>query len=55
MSTRPVAIAGYESMVLQVRAGLGERRLVAAADGNRAAAVGLATYRRVRGSSSRSA
>lgn len=30
MSTRPVAIAGYESMVLQVRAGLGERRLVAA-------------------------
>ncbi|MFI9010636.1 hypothetical protein ACIGNX_25710 [Actinosynnema sp. NPDC053489] len=30
MSTRPVAIAGYESMVVQVRAGLGERRLVAA-------------------------
>ncbi|MEU4742083.1 hypothetical protein AB0G02_16700 [Actinosynnema sp. NPDC023658] len=30
MSTRPVTIAGYESMTLQVRAGLGERRLVAA-------------------------
>lgn len=30
MSTRPVPIAGYECMTLQVRAGLGERRLVAA-------------------------
>ena len=30
MSTRPVATAGYESMTIQVRAGLGERRLVAA-------------------------
>ena len=30
MSTRPVATAGYESMAIQVRAGLGERRLVAA-------------------------
>ena len=30
MSTRPVAIAGYESMTIQVRGGLGERRLVAA-------------------------
>ena len=30
MSTRPVAIAGYESMTIQVRAGVGERRLVAA-------------------------
>ncbi|QQQ74542.1 hypothetical protein IOD16_25730 [Saccharothrix sp. 6-C] len=30
MSTRPVATAGYESMTVQVRAGVGERRLVAA-------------------------
>ncbi|MEU4767087.1 hypothetical protein AB0H12_27910 [Actinosynnema sp. NPDC023794] len=30
MSTRPVVTAGYESMTIQVRAGLGERRLVAA-------------------------
>ncbi|WP_158851561.1 hypothetical protein [Saccharothrix deserti] len=30
MSTRSVPIAGYESMTLQVRADLGERRLVAA-------------------------
>ncbi|MCE6994789.1 hypothetical protein LZG04_08210 [Saccharothrix sp. S26] len=30
MSRRPVVIAGYESMAVQVRAGLGERRLVAA-------------------------
>ncbi len=32
-----------------------KRRLVRAADGNRVAAAGLAVYRRVRGSSSRSA
>jgi hypothetical protein len=30
VSTRPVSIAGYESMTIQVRADLGERRLVSA-------------------------